>query len=57
MKYIVFPKEKEIQVYFFEASNLPTKYTFEEAVPVNIWDGKCKVDLKYICDRLIDYIS
>ena len=55
--WIVFPKEKEIQVYFFEASDLPTKYTFEDAVPVNIWDGKCKVDFKYICNRLSDYMS
>ena len=55
--WIVCPKEKEVQVYFFEASDLPTSYTFEESIPVNIWNGKCKVDFKYICNRLSDYMS
>jgi len=55
--WIVYPNAKEVQVYFFEKSDKPTKYTFNDAVPVNIWDGKCKVDFKYICDRLSDYIS
>lgn len=55
--WIVYPKAKEVQVYFFEKSDKPAKYSFSDTVPVNIWDGKCKVDFKYICDRLSDYIS
>ncbi len=50
--WIVMPKEKKIQVYFFEKSASPIEYTFDDAVPVNIWGGKCKVDFKDISDRL-----
>ena len=55
--WIVYPNAKEVQVYFFEKSDKPTRYTFNDSVPVNIWDGKCKVDFKYICDRLSDYMN
>ena len=55
--WIVYPNAKEVQVYFFEKSDKPARYSFSDAIPVNIWDGKCKVDFKYICDRLSDYIS
>ena len=50
--WIVMPKHKKIQVYFFEKSASPIEYTFDDVVPVNIWDGKCKVDFKEICKRL-----
>ena len=54
--WIVYPNAKEVQVYFFEKSDKPARYSFSDAIPVNIWDGKCKVDFKYICDR-VNYIG
>ena len=28
------------------------EYTFDDKVPVAIWDGKCEVNFKYIYDRI-----
>ena len=42
----------EITVYYFEKSDLPELYSFFELVPVNIWDGKCKVDFKKIYEKI-----
>ena len=50
--WIVFPKEKEIQVFFFEKSDIPARYTFNDSVPVSIWDRKCHVDFKEIFEGL-----
>jgi len=50
--WMVFPKEKEIQVFFFEKSYKPIGYTFNDSIPVNIWDGKCCVNFKEISEAL-----
>ena len=48
----VFPDEKQIVVYDFE-HKLPHKiYTFEDTVPVSIWDGRCTVDFAYIFSQV-----
>ena len=36
----------------FMKSVEPKQYTFEDAVPVAIWDGKCKVDFKPIYEQI-----
>ena len=41
-------KKKRVFVYDFENDACPAIYTFDDAVPVSIFDGKCKVDFKEI---------
>lgn len=43
-------KEKIIVHYFAdpEEAHIPRIYTFEDMVPVNIWDGDCLIDFKEI---------
>ncbi len=50
--WIVFPEEKEVMVYDFERSDTPERYSFEDSVPVSIWDGKCSMDFKSIYKSL-----
>ena len=50
--WIVFPDEKRVMVYDFEKSAAPKTYSFEEKVPVNIWDGDCEVDFKFIYSQI-----
>ena len=53
--WIVMPKQRKVIVYFFEKSSDHTEYSFNDSIPVNIWDGKCVIDFKGICERL-DYL-
>ena len=53
--WIVMPKQRSVMVYFFEKSSDHIEYSFNDTIPVNIWDGKCSIDFKEICDRL-DYL-
>ena len=46
-------KGKRIIVYDFEHDEWPVIYGFEDQVPVNIFDGKCKIDFA----EIYDYIS
>jgi Uma2 family endonuclease len=55
--WIIFPMEKTVTVCDF--TKITTKgdfkgknYTFDDAVPVGIWGGKCKVDFKEIYNRI-----
>lgn len=50
--WIIDPENKEICVYDFEKGRLPKLYTFEDEVPVMIWDGECKVDFRKISRKL-----
>ena len=50
--WIVFPDEKIVMVYNFMESSEPRQYTFEDEIPVAIWEGKCKVDFKYISSQI-----
>lgn len=43
--WIVDPKNEKTLVYFFERSDLPNIYTFDSAVPVNIYDGSLAVNI------------
>ncbi|MBR4780591.1 MAG: Uma2 family endonuclease [Lachnospiraceae bacterium] len=48
--WIIDPVELSILVYDFTKSDFPTEYSFDDEVPVGIWDGKCKVNFKEIYD-------
>ena len=50
--WVVIPEEKTLFVYEFEKSDDPVHYTFEDTVPVGIWDGKCKIDFKRIYKKM-----
>ena len=41
-------EKKRVIVYNFEDDACPTVYTFEDEVPVSIFEGKCKVNFKEI---------
>ena len=46
--WIVDPMKKQVFVHHFEKGNISSLYTFEDKVPVGIWDDKCAVDFKEI---------
>ena len=46
--WIVDPMHKQICVHEFEKSDITALYSFDDKVPVGIWDGKCVVDFKEI---------
>lgn len=46
--WIVDPVKKQILVHNFEKGNISSLYSFEDKVPVGIWDGKCEVDFKEV---------
>ena len=51
--WVVDPESRQIFVYRKkEESILLVTYTFDDAVPVGIWDGKCKVDFGEIYPRI-----
>jgi len=53
--WIVMPKQRKVIVYFFEKSSNHAEYSFNDSIPVNIWDGKCVINFKEISERL-DYL-
>ena len=50
--WIIIPENQRVLVYDFAKSDLPTEYTFSDEIPVNIWEGKCKIDFKKIYDKI-----
>lgn len=48
--WIVDPENLRVCVYCFEKNGFPTMYTFEQKVPVGIWNGECEVDFAEIYD-------
>ena len=50
--WIVDPEQKKIYAFFFERSDEPEIYTFDDKVPVEIWEGKCKVDFKWLSQQI-----
>ena len=50
--WIVNIEEKSVLVYDFTKSDFPTEYSFDDEVPVGIWDGKCKIDFKDIYEKI-----
>lgn len=52
--WIVDPKAKRVTVYDFEHGEKTATYTFEDKVPVGIWNGKCEVDFAEI-DKILEF--
>ena len=50
--WIVIPDKQKVLVYFFEKSPDPEEYSFEDEVPVNIWNGLCRVDFNRIREKI-----
>lgn len=46
--WMVDPMKKRVFVYDFENEDFPTVYTFEDVIPVQIFDGRCKIDFREI---------
>jgi Uma2 family endonuclease len=52
--WIVDPKQRRIYVYGFEKGELPVIYTFENKVPVGIFDGAIEVDFTEIYAEILE---
>ena len=50
--WIVFPDDKGIVVYDLEKGFEPKIYSFDDKVPVGIWNGECEVDFKEIYSQI-----
>ena len=50
--WIVYPEEKMVMVYHFEKNGEPKTYTFDDKVPVGIWNDECEIDFKYIFSQI-----
>ncbi len=51
--WIVDSKNQKIIVYYFEEDDVTYFYSFDEKIPVSIWNGECEVDFA----EIRDYIS
>ena len=50
--WIIDPFHQKIICYFFESTDQPFVYTFEDKVPVNIFDKKCEIDFSILKEQL-----
>ena len=51
--WLVYPEEKKIVAYHdLQGDQIPTVYTFEDSVPVHIWNDLCLVDFAGIYSRI-----
>jgi len=48
--WMVDPQDKTVLVYDLEHQAKPVTYTFDDCIPVLIWDGDCEVDFSAIYD-------
>ena len=46
--WMIDPNRKTIVVYDFENSDIPSIYSFDDKVPVSIWDKQCVIDFSRI---------
>lgn len=51
--WIIDPKRKSIVVYDFENEDIPSIYSFEDKVPVLIWNKQCWIDFAEIYQRIL----
>ncbi|MCR4689931.1 MAG: Uma2 family endonuclease [Lachnospiraceae bacterium] len=49
--WIIMPDDKSVAVYEFEKSSDPEIFTFDDNIPVGIWEGKCRIDFSYIYEQ------
>lgn len=52
--WIVDTKREHVICYFFEGEDYTTFYTFQDKVPVHIFDNKLEIDFSYIKERLAE---
>ena len=50
--WLVDPDEKRVYVYLYEAPEVLHMYTFEDEIPVGIFDGKCKINFAEIYEYI-----
>ena len=50
--WIVVPSQLTVLVYDFENNLEQKEYTFNDKIPVSIWDGKCEIDFKEIYEEI-----
>ena len=50
--WIVLPEQKKVLAYNFEKSGEYVEYSFEDKIPVAIWDNKCEVDFAFIYEKI-----
>ena len=43
---------RRVTVFDFAKNVGPQDYTFEDSIPVAIWDGKCEIDFSYIYSQI-----
>lgn len=48
------PANRLVTVYVFGSETKISQYTFDDEVPVGIWNGKCEVDFKRVAKKLED---
>jgi Uma2 family endonuclease len=50
--WIIDPDKRVIVVYNLEQFEVPVIYSFQDSVPVGIWQGECRVDFKKIYEKI-----
>ena len=55
--WIIDPDKKQIIVYEFSKGDLVSFYSFNDKIPVGIWDGECEIDFSQISDYLESVLS
>ena len=50
--WMIDPDKKEIWVYDFSAEETPASYSFDDKVPIAIWDNECSIDFKEIYEHI-----
>ena len=55
--WIVDPENETVWVYDFEHDRYPLQYTFEDSVPVNIYDGMLEIDFRELKSRLQQFFG
>ena len=50
--WMIDPDRKRVIVYDLEHEEVPAVYTFDDSVPVGIWDGACRIDFAAIYSHI-----
>ena len=50
--WMIFPDEQKVKVCWFEGEKKQIDYTFQDKIPVGIWDGKCEIDFAEIYESI-----
>jgi Uncharacterized protein conserved in cyanobacteria len=51
--WVISPENEKVIVFVFEKSDEPTEYSFDDDIPVGIWNGECTINFK----KLLQYTS